>query len=133
MQQVGAWQRSSDPRRMASGLWRWAVLLLVFVLAASVVSHVSHGDHAAFAGPHSHEGASISQGASGEPCCHEQDCQPHGTICSMASGCSLCVAVVLTTVLALSVAEAPETQAEIANLGRSVSPSFHPPKLFSNV
>jgi hypothetical protein len=118
---------------MASGLRRWAVLLLVLVFAASVASHASHGDHAAFAGPHSHEGASISQGASGEPCCPEEDCQPHGTICNMASGCSLCVAVVSTTVLALSVAEAPETQAEVGNLDRSVSPSFHPPKLFSNV
>lgn len=134
MQQVRTWRRRNDRRHPTSGLRPCLALLLVLAFVASGFFHALGGDHAAFASTHSHELTSVDRHVGDEPCCpeHDHNGQPHGTFCSMASGCSLCVPVASSGPLALSNAEPAALMPEPIHSGRVLSPQFRPPKLFAN-
>jgi hypothetical protein len=134
MRQACAWQRRKDPRLATSDLRRWFVFLLVLAFATSGLGHGLVGEHAKSAASYSHDIASISQDASGEPACPEHTGQPHGAACCMASGCSLCVSLVSPSVLVVSPdAEPAEAQLDVVHLSRTPSPDLRPPKLSANV
>lgn len=133
MQQVEAQQRGKNPSLRTSGLSRCLVLVLVLALSMSGLIHAPMGDHAASAASLSHEIASVSQDAGGEPCCPEHNGQPHGITCSMASGCSFCVP--LLPALALMVpldTKTLEARSDDVRLSRTPTAQFRPPKLSLN-
>ena len=134
MQQVDAGQRGKTLSLRTSGLWRCLVLLLVLALSTSSLVHAQMGDHAASAASHTHEIASVSQDASGEPCCPEHKGQPHGTTCSTANGCSFCVPLLKALALMAPLdTEKLEPRSEDVHLSRAPTTQFRPPKLFANV
>ena len=101
------------------------VLLLVLAFSTSGLVQVLMGDHAASAASLSHEIASVSPDADNEPCCPEHDGQPHGTTCSMASGCSFCVPLLPALALMAPLdTETLEVRSEDVRLGRAPSPGW---------
>lgn len=134
MQEVDTRQRGKAPSLRTSGLWRFLVLLLVLAFSTSGLVHAQMGDHAASAASHTHEIASVSQDAGGEPCCPEHNGQPHGTTCSMANGCSFCVPLLKALALMAPLdTEKFEPRSEDVHLSRTPTTQFRPPKLFANV
>jgi hypothetical protein len=123
-------QGRTDRRFRRTGLWRWLVLLLVLAFAASGLSHVAGSGHAAAAATHAHDLASGSQDpAGGDPCCHEDDGQSHGMLCSTTTACSLCVPVVSAGGFPQAGAVRAEIEPTGDRSGRIQPPQFRPPKL----
>jgi hypothetical protein len=92
------------------------------------------GDHAAFAASLSHEISSVSQDASGEPCCPEHTGQPHGTTCGMVNGCSFCAPLFSSpTLMAPLHTEFTKTPPDEVHLSRVPSAQLRPPKLSANI
>ena len=133
VQQVEPWQRRQAPSLWTSGLRRWLVLLLVLAFSTSGLVHVPMGDHVGSEASLSHELASVSQDASGEPCCPEHTSEPHGTTCCMSSSCSPGVLLGSSAAVpALWDAESAEAQSDEVYHSHAPSPRFRPPKLSVN-
>jgi len=108
-------------------------LLLALAIAASGLLHAVSSSHTALAASHSHDLASIGQAAGGEPCCPDQDGEPHDTICGIANGCSVCVPVLSSSVDLRPNAGPVEIEPDAGRSGRAPPPHSRPPKLFANV
>jgi hypothetical protein len=112
---------------------RWLVLLLVLAIAASGLLHGSGSGHAAAAAAQAHDLASVSQGPAGSgPCCHEDEGQSQGTLCSTATGCSLCVPIVSVGVCLQAGAVRTELEPTGDHSGRIQTPQLRPPKLLAS-
>ena len=134
VQQDGARQRGKGPSLRTACLRRCLVLLLALTFSTSGLVHIPMGDHVAFAASVSHEIASASQGASGEPCCPEHTGQPHSTTCGMVNGCSFCAPLLSSPALMAPLySEFTKMPSDEVHLGRVPSSQFRPPKLSANI
>jgi hypothetical protein len=132
VQTVRAPQGRISRRRQVAAPRLWLVLLLTLALATSGLLHAVDGDHAAAAN-YPHEVVVMSADDCGEPCCHDQGSQTHGTTCTTMSGCSLCVPIAGSAIFALPGAGSASRVFETVHAGRIQSPDIRPPKPFQNV
>ncbi|MDZ4735453.1 MAG: hypothetical protein SGJ07_03810 [Rhodospirillaceae bacterium] len=110
------------------------MLLLVLTFSTSGLVHIPMGDQAAFAASLSHEITSVSQDASGEPCCPEHTGQPHGTSCGMVNGCSFCAPLFSSPALMAPLHTVfTKTPPDEVPLSRLPSAQLRPPKLSANI
>lgn len=134
MLQASTWHRRKDPRLATWGLRRCLVLLLVLAISTSGSVHVPMGDHVASAASLSHEIASVSQGATGEPHCPGDADEGHGATCCITSVCSFCVPLTSSaSITRTTVAEVVAALPDGVHLGHAPSPDFRPPNLSANV
>jgi hypothetical protein len=132
VQTVRKAQRKCPRRRHAAAPRRWLVLLLTLALATSGLLHALEGDHTAAAN-YSQEVVVMSADDCGEPCCHDHGSQTHGATCTTMSGCSLCVPIAGSAMLALPGAGSASRILETVHSGRIQSPDIRPPKFLQNV